>query len=153
MNTLQYIATAIAALGMLCARAEARSDIKEVAFQRADGVACRVTLSIDELAGPPTIWGAEGARPATLASGLHAKCKDGTVSVPREAFLDLGNPLRLAVELAGQGYDIVIGGAQGPLAYVARLHVEGHAVVERDVASTASIPAVTEHVSYRENES
>ena len=71
------------------------------------------------------------------------------MNVPREAFFDLGNPLRLAVELVDQGYDIVIHGAHGPLAYVARLHVEGLAVVERDVASV-TIPEVAEHVSYRE---
>lgn len=152
LNRLHYLAIASTTLMAIFSRAEARSDSKEVIFHRPDGVECKVTLSIEVLTGPPTIWGAEGVRPATLASGLRAHCKDGAVSVPREAFFDLGNPLRLAVQMVDQGYDIIIDGAQGPLAYVARLHVRGHAIVARDVASV-SIPGVVEHVNYREEES
>lgn len=149
MKITRNLCVAAIVFGSLAEGVQAHPEVKEVAFQRADGVVCKVSLSVEKLTGPVNIWGAEGVRPATLASGLRASCKDGAVSVPREAFFDLGNPLRLAVELVDQGYDIVINGAHGPLAYVARLHVEGQAVVERDVASV-TVPEMAEHVSYRE---
>lgn len=126
---------------------EAEPSVKEVHFQRADGTACHATLSIDKPSWPATIWGVDGTTPATITTGLRIRCKDHAVTIPTTAFTDLGNPLRVAVELAERGYDVIIHGAQGPLAYVARLHIENHALVERDVASL-TLPGVTEHTTY-----
>lgn len=151
MKTWHCMTTAALALHFASATAGATTTVKKVDFQRADGVTCHVSLSIDRPTWPASIWGAEGAAPETLASALHIRCKDGAVKVPAKAFADLGNPLWIAVELAERGYDVVINGAQGPLAYVARLHVENRAVVARDVAST-TLPGVAEHASYREEE-
>lgn len=150
MKTWHCMITAALALHFASATAEATT-VKKVDFHRADGVACHASLTIDKPTWPASIWGAEGVAPETLASALHIRCNDGAVKVPAKAFADLGNPLWIAVELAERGYDVVINGAQGPLAYVARLHVENRAVVARDVAST-TLPGVAEHASYCEEE-
>ena len=104
-------------------------------------------MLIDTPSWPTAIWGAEGTTPKTITSGLRVRCKDRAVKVPTTAFADLGNPLRISVELVERGYDVIINGAQGPLAYVARLHIEDHAIVARDVVSVM-LPGVAEHTSY-----
>lgn len=96
-------------------------------------------------------WGSFGSSPSRIIEELKVVLNGKEIFVPLSAYVDLGNPKALNIEVDGEEFVIKIAGGETGESYVATLTVRDGYVTSRRVSSRAFPQEAWEATKYKYN--
>lgn len=122
-------------------------------LQTAAGAGKRITVRID-VASPMQEhcaswrWGAEALCPKLAIAALQVSIDNESLFIPRSAFIDLGSPNLVTVEVRKSGFDVIVRGGDAATSYTATLRFRNSEIESRRVESGEFPDSAWEHTRF-----